>query len=443
MPKIDLASEYTAPESERSLLGALYETPALYWELDLSADVFHAFPHAYETLAAAIEADEDELPEIGDDWTPAPDPKAAAATLKDLWQRRALAEIQEDLAARTPNQDDPAPKIASDLVELAARVESITTRDDAGRLAYPEDLVPGVLDDVREAREAYQANGDHVTGVRSGLKRLDEILGGFQPGLTILSGGPGTGKTTLALQMAADVSKAGTPALYVTFENSPEQLTVKGIAATGKLNSRDVKRGRLPISEIEDAAATWQRKAQRLAIIEGRPDLTRGQIRGRARRLMNRFGAERCLIIVDYLQLYAKAAQDLRGFASLREKVETMGNELRDVGMRLRSPVLALSSQNRSADYGKKGGGSARMDTLKESGDLEYSADAVAFLTESEERMATAPARALNLTVAKNRHGETGAVDLIFRPDWGSMRPESYHADPEPSGDGHAGGSPF
>jgi replicative DNA helicase len=204
-----------------------------------------------------------------------------------------------------------------------------------------------------------------------------------------------------------------------------------------------VKRGRLPISEIEDAAATWQRKAQRLAIIEGRPDLTRGQIRGRARRLMNRFGAERCLIIVDYLQLYAKAAQDLRGFASLREKVETMGNELRDVGMRLRSPVLALSSQNRSADYGKKGGGSARMDTLKESGDLEYSADAVAFLTESEERMATAPARALTLTVAKNRHGETGAVDLIFRPDWGSMRPESYHADPEPSGDGHAGGSPF
>jgi replicative DNA helicase len=81
------------------------------------------------------------------------------------------------------------------------------------------------------------------------------------------------------------------------------------------------------------------------------------------------------------------------------------------------------------------------MDTLKESGDLEYSADAVAFLTESEERMATAPARALTLTVAKNRHGETGAVDLIFRPDRGDMRPESYHA--EPGGDGHAGGSPF
>jgi hypothetical protein len=31
--------------------------------------------------------------------------------------------------------------------------------------------------------------------------------------------------------------------------------------------------------------------------------------------------------------------------------------------------------------------------------------------------MATPPARAVELTVAKNRHGDTGKVGLIFRPD--------------------------
>jgi replicative DNA helicase len=47
------------------------------------------------------------------------------------------------------------------------------------------------------------------------------------------------------------------------------------------------------------------------------------------------------------------------------------------------------------------------------------------FLTEAQECTATPPARAVELTVAKNRHGETGRVGLIFRPDLGTMREEA------------------
>ena len=60
-----------------------------------------------------------------------------------------------------------------------------------------------------------------------------------------------------------------------------------------------------------------------------------------------------------------------------------------------------------------------------ESGDLEYATDVVLFLTEAQERMATPPARATELTVAKNRHGDTGKVGLIFWPDLGTMREEA------------------
>ncbi len=49
----------------------------------------------------------------------------------------------------------------------------------------------------------------------------------------------------------------------------------------------------------------------------------------------------------------------------------------------------------------------------------------VLFLTEAQERFATPPARAVDLSVAKNRHGETGKVGLIFRPDLGTMREEA------------------
>jgi len=82
-----------------------------------------------------------------------------------------------------------------------------------------------------------------------------------------------------------------------------------------------------------------------------------------------------------------------------------------------------------AGNYGN-GKGSAALDSLKESGALEYAADMVLFLTEAQERMATLPARAMELTVAKNRHGDTGKVRLLFRPDLGTMRPEQTTGTP-------------
>jgi replicative DNA helicase len=140
---------------------------------------------------------------------------------------------------------------------------------------------------------------------------------------------------------------------------------------------------------------------------------------------MRQHQTERCLVVVDYLQLWAKVAEDLRGNFSVRERVDMLGGLLRELALGLRSPVLALASQNRSAGNYGNGKGSAALDSLKESGDLEYAADVVLFLTEAQERSATLPARAVELTVAKNRHGDTGKVGLIFRPDLGTMREEA------------------
>jgi len=108
----------------------------------------------------------------------------------------------------------------------------------------------------------------------------------------------------------------------------------------------------------------------------------------------------------------------------VRERVDMLGGLLRELAQGLHSPVLALASHNRSAGNYGNGKGTAALDSLKESGDLEYAAAVVLFLTEAQERCATPPARAVELTVAKNRHGDTGKVGLIFRPDLGTMREE-------------------
>jgi replicative DNA helicase len=229
------------------------------------------------------------------------------------------------------------------------------------------------------------------------------------------------GETTLALQLAVAATKE-VPVVVVTFEHAPANLTLKLLCARAGVNLRDVQRGYADLAKLRRAAETWEPVAQRLAVVEGSSQLTVAQVRAQARRAMRQHQGERCLVVVDYLQLWAKVAEDLRGNFSVRERVDMLGGLLRELALGLRSPVLALASQNRSAGNYGTGKGSAALDSLKESGDLEYAADVVLFLTDAQEHLATPPARAVELTVAKNRHSETGKVGLIFRPDLGTMR---------------------
>jgi replicative DNA helicase len=89
---------------------------------------------------------------------------------------------------------------------------------------------------------------------------------------------------------------------------------------------------------------------------------------------------------------------------------------------------LALSSQNRAQGQYGEGRGSANLDSLRYTG--EYDADVVMLLHGSDQRSAMPPARAANLTIAKNRWGPQGAeegglIPLIFRADIGTFREET------------------
>jgi DNA repair protein RadA/Sms len=85
----------------------------------------------------------------------------------------------------------------------------------AGKTPAPVSL--GEAGDAAEAR------------VATGSAELDRVLGGGAvPGSVILLGGdPGIGKTTLLLECLGAVSREGTPALYVTGEESPRQIRLR------------------------------------------------------------------------------------------------------------------------------------------------------------------------------------------------------------------------
>ena len=423
MQTYHLTDEFTDVAAEQALLACLAHTPTLYWELldCLSPELFPVEAATWQRVAQAL--DLEQRPTLPADWLPAVNPHATAQRLRELHQRRLLAATQERLAQALFDDTVPTTQIAALLEEEALRVQTALRSTEAGRLQWASALLPQVLADAEARRLQRETTGTAVLGTPTGLVQLDHLLGGLNDGLHLLAGPPGMGKTTLALQIAAAATKE-VPVVVVTFEHAPANLTLKLLCAYARVNPRDVQRGYADLAKLRAAAAAWQPVAERLAVVEGSSQLTVAQVRAQALRALRHHQAERCLVVVDYLQLWAKVAEDLRGNFSVRERVDMLGGLLRELALRLRSPVLALASQNRSAGNYGNGKGTAALDSLKESGDLEYAADVVLFLTEAQERQATPPARAVELTVAKNRHGDTGKIGLIFRPDVGTMREE-------------------
>jgi hypothetical protein len=130
------------------------------------------------------------------------------------------------------------------------------------------------------------------------------------------------------------------------------------------VNPQDVYRGLADLTRLRAAAQARQPVAARLALVEGSGRLTVVQVRAQALRAMQHHGTPQCLVIVDYLQLWAKVAEELRGGLSVRERVELLGGALRELAARLHSRVLALASQNRAQRHYGNGGSVSKVEMM-------------------------------------------------------------------------------
>lgn len=420
MKRFHLADEFVDTEAEQGLLVAIRDDPYLYWRLvdNLPEGCFVAEEDLWGEFLHALGEEEPHFPELPEDWELTEPPEDLAKRLADLYQRRLLAEMQERLAEGLYNPEEKAQDLAGLLVEEAAFIQSAIKQSQVNRLMWASDLVSVVLDRAEECYNNRMQTGNEISGVSTGVPGLDQLLNGFGKGLYILSGAPGVGKTTLSLQMAIQASYENVPTIYVTYENSPENLILKALCTFAEVSPLEVEKGNIEPIHLHKAADDLYEIFQFLAILEGSTNLQVDQIRAKALQMMSHHQSDRCLIIFDYLQRAAHG----QGYQQLRHNVSALSGRLRDLANRLNSPVLAISSQNRvSGAYG--GEGSAALDSLKESGDLEYSADAVIFLLPDAIRQnrQTGVDRAVNLVLAKNRFGAIGKVPLVFRPDVGRL----------------------
>lgn len=417
------AEQYIAPNLEAGLIAAIRITPDVYWQIldflpDNPLDGFAVHWKSWDDLANAIVAD-NPVPLGGelDGADPTTDPVGAARTLGELYQQRSLAQYLQECLQRQ-REGESAAVLMELILERGAAVQGAIAATRSGNLLWGDVLVASVLEQAKDALEAKES-GRETLGIATGHQDLDRTLNGLNVGLYVLGGAPGVGKTSLALQWACHAAEE-LPVLYVTYENSPASLVLKAIGRMAGVAPADVERGRADLRKFQEGAQVFRAVASRLAFVEGNQRTTTAYIQGRARQAMARHGASRCLVVVDYLQRMAHASGS--GYGTLRENVSALTLGLRELATRLDSPVLAISSLSRGqGNYGKP-----TLESLKESGDLEFTADVVLLLGAREDAVGTRGARPVDLLVAKNRYGEADRkVGLIFKPALGDFREEA------------------
>lgn len=276
---------------------------------------------------------------------------------------------------------------------------------------------------VREL-ERRQASPGAITGVPSGIEDLDELLGGAQPGhLLVMAGRPGMGKTALVLSWVMHAVEQRHPCLMFSIEMPNEELGMRVISGRGLVDNGNMRSGIM-------TSADWYRIAKANTAMagtplwiqdEGRQDLyTICSTARRWKRNKKAFptGAEKGMVIVDYLQLIEAAAR--KGPQSREREVAMLSGGLKALAKELNMPVLALSSLNRECD--KRPDKRPLMSDLKDSGSIEADANVV-MLVYRDEVYNKEPKKGevyvdnkgvAEICVGKNRGGPTGTVTCEY-----------------------------
>ena len=346
----------------------------------------------------------------------------------DMFVRRELIKISEETidSAKLNDLDTSGQTIIEnserqlfDLAEKGSFSSSLIKFDDAMKQT------------IEMASAAYK-NEEGIVGVPTGLRDLDDKLGGLhQSDLIIIAGRPSMGKTSLATNIAfnaaqklQDSSKKSSIAFF-SLEMSSEQLSTRIISEQARISSNDIRRGRISDDQFDKFLETSKNISELPLYIDETPAISIAALSNRARRIKRLFGLD--MIVVDYIQLMRGTTYNKDGRV---QEISQITQGLKAIAKELAVPVVALSQLSRQVE--QRDDHKPQLADLRESGSIEQDADVVMFvyregyyLSRKEPREATVEhaewqakmnevAHLAQIIIGKQRHGPIGNVTLEF-----------------------------
>ena len=274
-----------------------------------------------------------------------------------------------------------------------------------------DDIQPinAVLQDTFDMIEKLCTEKKEVTGITTGFKDLNKKINGLQrTDLILLAARPAMGKTAFSLNLVQNAALKGDASVAVfSLEMSKEQLVQRMLSAQSNVELSKIKTGTLGESD-------WPRIIDGMAVlseakifIDDTPGIKISEIRSKCRRLKMEKGLD--LILIDYLQLMECEGKN----ENRQQEIAKISRSLKILAKELDCPVVALSQLSRSPELRKDH--RPILSDLRESGSIEQDADIVMFLYRDEYYHDDSEKKNIGeVIVAKNRHGETGNVELVW-----------------------------
>ncbi|MFP3613775.1 replicative DNA helicase [Paraburkholderia sp. SIMBA_050] len=274
-------------------------------------------------------------------------------------------------------------------------------------------LVPALTRVIERIDELFhRENKGGVTGTPTGFVDLDSRLDGMHEGELIIVGGrPSMGKTSFAMNIGEYVAmQLGLPVAVVSMEMPAEQLAMRMLASTARVNQHRLRTGTLEDDDWPRITHGVQLMADaQIHVLEG-ASLTPSTLKGRLRRLHRECG-RLGVVVVDYLQLMSGDG----GNSDMRAaEVSEISRSLKQIATELRVPVVALSQLNRGLE--QRPNKRPVMSDLRESGAIEQDADVILFIYRDEVYNPDSADRGTaEIIIAKQRNGPIGTVRLAFQ----------------------------
>ena len=346
----------------------------------------------------------------------------------DMFVRRELIKISEqtidtaklnDLNTNGQNIIENSEKLLFKLAEKGSFNSSLIKFDDAMKQT------------IEMASAAYK-NDSGIVGVPTGLRDLDDKLGGLhQSDLIIIAGRPSMGKTSLATNIAFNAAQniqensKKSSVVFFSLEMSSEQLSTRIISEQARIASNDIRRGRISDQQFDQFLETSKNISELPLFIDETPAISIAAMSNRARRIKRLYGLD--MIVVDYIQLMKGSFNNKDGRV---QEISQITQGLKAIAKELGVPVLALSQLSRQVE--QRDDHKPQLSDLRESGSIEQDADVVMFvyregyyLRRKEPREATVEHaewqakmnevdHLAEIIIGKQRHGPIGKVTLEF-----------------------------
>ena len=264
-----------------------------------------------------------------------------------------------------------------------------------------------VLVDVYAHLHELNTNKEATQGTATGFSGLDMVLAGMgKSDLVLVGARPGMGKTSFALNIAANVAQATKKKVCIfSLEMSADQLVNRMLSSEAMVDSYALRTGELKPEQWEHIADASAKLSACDILIDDTSGITVTGMKGKLRRVQN-LG----LVVIDYLQLMTS---DKRIDNRVQE-VSDISRNLKIMAKELMVPIICLAQLSRGPE--SRTDKKPMLSDLRDSGAIEQDADTVMFLYRDEYYKSDAGSDTegsiAEIIVAKNRHGSTGTVKV-------------------------------